>query len=282
MCRFALPLALVRRHHLLQLERRSGTGRRGKRRRTGDSDISFPLGWDCLVVCQDDEEAERWGRGRTTDSGGPSDTRVCVLPGPTGLAFCSRGQFGEQEVASIGLHPTDPHVNKQDVADDVVWKLLRHQLQRGSFLFVVAGPPSCTFAPPSQGPTARLWDPEVHFENARSAPVPSRAHAHRHSVGEAACGIVRSGDGISCLAAASLSQVLRSFFLFDALCRVGTCQSQTQATVSCYGALDARSGPASEGRPLGVGSWCAVSPVPGPEVVSNREDTTRVGRVQLH
>ena len=36
-----------------------------------------------------------------------------------------------------------------------------------------------------QGHAARLWDPEVHCENERSAPVPSRAHTHRQSVGGA-------------------------------------------------------------------------------------------------
>ena len=57
---------------------------------------------------------------------------------------------------------------------------------------------------------------------------------------------------------------------------------------SWYRSLSPWSGPALEGRPLGIGSavrrslWCAVSPAPGPAVVSNCcEDPTRVGRVHL-
>ena len=45
------------------------------------------------------------------------------------------------QVASVNLDLIDSHLNEQDVADDAVWSLLRHQLQHGSFHFAVAGPP---------------------------------------------------------------------------------------------------------------------------------------------
>ena len=96
--------------------------------------------------------AETRVRGRTTGSGGPSDTRVSVLPRPTDLAFIRRVSTASRRSrrlpTSVSLDLVDSHLDEQDVADDAVWSLLRQQLQRGSLQFVVAGPPSSTFAPP--------------------------------------------------------------------------------------------------------------------------------------
>ena len=55
-------------------------------------------------------------------------------------------------MASVSLDLIDSHLDEQDVGDDAVVSLLRHELRRGSFHFVVAGPPSSTFAPPFRDP----------------------------------------------------------------------------------------------------------------------------------
>ena len=56
------------------------------------------------------------------------------------------------QVASVSLDLTDSHLDEQDVADGTAWSLLRRQLPRALFHFVVAGLPSSTCAPPFRDP----------------------------------------------------------------------------------------------------------------------------------
>ena len=86
-CRVAHLQALAPRHHHLQLERRSGTRQRGRRSKTGGTDISRPPRTVEAFGGRPAGNAGTRAWRRTAGSVGPSDTQVCVLPGPTGLAF---------------------------------------------------------------------------------------------------------------------------------------------------------------------------------------------------
>ena len=87
-----------------------------------------------------------------------------VLPPTVGSAscqahtscFCSRVSASSRRprrLLAVTARPSvnwdliGMHLDEEDVTDDAVWLLLRHQLQRGSFHVVLAGPPSPTFAP---------------------------------------------------------------------------------------------------------------------------------------
>ena len=86
-------------------------------------------------------------------------------PGPQVLFF-SRGERGEQAASPLacgcGMSPRSAWIS----------------LTRTT---------SCGACASFQGSAARPWNPAVQCEKARPAPVPSRAHTHRQSVGGANC-----------------------------------------------------------------------------------------------
>ena len=101
-CRFALEPALAPRHHLLQLERRSGKGRRDRRSRIGGCDISLPLApWKGAVVAL--------GCGKRGNLGAGKDYPLRWFLRHPGLrpaqahrsCFYSWGQRGEQAASPL-------------------------------------------------------------------------------------------------------------------------------------------------------------------------------------
>ena len=199
------------------------------------------------------------------DSGGPSDTQVCVLPRPTGLVFC----LGVRRPRRLPNRccrslPSAWISDEQDVADDAVWSLLRHELQHGSFHFVVAGPPSCTVSSPLRDPQHVHGIPKP---TARTR-APSRAQTACQSVvganrrGVQHCAFMGEGDFLLC--SREPAWVCRPCFTW----RLVSSWHRSQAPLHW--------------KRSSTILRRAVSPVPGPEVVSNRHgDTTGVGRVQL-
>ena len=96
----ALLAAVVpSRSHILKAERTSGVCRRDRKSRRGGKDIFLlHARLKLMLLWSGCGKRGRLGAGRTTNSGGPSDTRVCVLPGSTVLAL------GLQQAASRLLY----------------------------------------------------------------------------------------------------------------------------------------------------------------------------------
>ena len=194
-----------------------------------------------------------------------------------GVATCKQ----MLQLASVSLDLHDSYLDDQEVAHETVWSNLRHQPQRGSFQFVVAGLPSSTVALPVRDTQQCLWNPEFRCKKALSAPVPCRWHTHRRSLGGANRRGVQPCASIDERISGSTSVSLPGLTIYVshvALFQVGTNINQAhrlQATVSWCRSLGPRSGPVLEGRPLGNGSAVrrsrrrAVIPDPGSQVVGN-------------
>ena len=137
-----------------------------------------------------------------------------------------------------------------------------------------------------QGPAARVWDPEVHCENARSAPRPVEFMCIANLLAERtaeACSIVRSWARFFLVC--SGAPVWGS--LFDMaphveLARAGASRTDFGLPSVVTDLSTLRHVLHLKARSPTIPPVRGVSPVPKPEVVSNRcEDTTRVGMVQL-
>ena len=133
--RLSLPGALVPPPPLPPTGKRVGQTERGRSSKWHLPSNRSMGECGCVDGMRDTRESRV--RETTVCKGGPSNTRVCVLPGPTSLAFDLGGQRGEQadsplpyrklKVAFVSLYLLDTHLDEQDVADDV-WSLLRHHL----------------------------------------------------------------------------------------------------------------------------------------------------------
>ena len=133
----------------------------------------------------------RCGRKARYGEGPPTLAVPPFLPMHTGLAYV----FGSVrrtdgladflrmlQVASVTLDLIDSDLEEQDIAGGAVWSLPRHQLQRGSLHFVVARPPSSTFAPPFRDPQHVCGIPKSTART-RGLHPSRRVHVYRQSVG---------------------------------------------------------------------------------------------------
>ena len=202
--------------HLLHVERRSGIGRRGRVSRTGGSDISLPLApLERLVV---------WpGCGKRARPGAGRDHRLwCRYPGLrlapahrscflfAGSARRSGGAAACSQM-SVSLNLLHSRLYGQDVAVDAVCgRTFAIRCSRGSFHFVVLGPPSSPFSPPvkdnqhvsgilkSSARKRGLHPSKIEIERMRIANQSAEGTAE-------VCSIVRSWNRrFSCSASASL------------------------------------------------------------------------------
>ena len=98
------------------------------------------------------------------------DPTLAVRPTPGPAAACLRAL----RVALVSVDLIESHLEEQDVTDDAVSSMLRHHLHRESFHFVVAGPPSSTFAPLFRDPQ------HVHGIVKSSARKPSQVERTPH------------------------------------------------------------------------------------------------------
>ena len=179
---------------------------------------------------------------------GPPTPAVPPSQEPASLAYVLSGsatsgwprRLRMLQVDSATLDLIDSHLDDQDVAEDAVWSLLRHQLRRGAFHFVAAGPPSVRGS---------------RVSSACASTISWRANSRGVQQ--------RRGNFLFCSGDPVWFPVL---VRQGAPCRAGTCRSQAcrlQAAVSWCRSLGLRSGPAPCPLPLPLLLFCAVT-VPSP------------------
>ena len=166
-----------------------------------------------------------------------------------GVAACLQ----MSQVTSVSLDLRGSHLDDQAVADETVWSNLRHELQLGSFHFVVAGPPSSTVAHP-------VRDPQHVYRNPNSTARKRGLHPSHVD-----------GIRIADLSAERTSEAHRLQATVVPIAR--------PAVLSCVGGTTSRQWWRSTFR---RSPRRAVSPDAGSQMVGNScGDTVRVGRVQV-